>query len=84
MTDPVKKPRRFQDDPLLIAGMTILLARNGGELTWTEAEYQEVARRWGGTRNFTIQASVILDGEGKPRKVQVELVRRPPGSKTVS
>jgi len=83
-TKTAKAKRKFAEEPLLLSALMILLARNGGQLTFTEADYQAEARSWGGPRNFSVQASVITDGPGKPRKVQVELVRRLPGSKTVT
>ena len=74
--------RKFAEEPLFLGALMVLLARNGGELTYTEAEFQEATRRWGGSRNVHIQASVIIEDEGRPRKAQVELIRRMPGAST--
>jgi hypothetical protein len=77
------KPKwKFAEEPLFLGGLMILLARNGGELTYTEAEFQEAVRRWGGRGNVQVRASVIVEDEGRARKARIELGRRMPGSST--
>jgi len=84
LTEPIDtSKRRFAHEPLFLGALMVLLARNGGELTYTEAEFQEAVRRWGG-KNVQLQASVIIEDKGRPRKAQVELIRRMPGASTAN
>jgi hypothetical protein len=79
----VPKPKwKFAEEPLFLGALMILLDRNGGELTYTEAEFQEAVRRWGGRRNVQVRASVIVEDQGRARKARIELSRRMPGSST--
>ena len=63
--------------------------RNHGWLTFridsdsTAQAAAQLQRRWGGARNVTIIASVFIDGKDVPKRVEIELVRRPPGSKAM-
>jgi len=57
------------------AALVVMLERAGGTASYTEAEYQAIAERYGGTSNLAIRFEVLED-EGKPREAKLTLVRK--------
>ena len=59
------------------AALTVLLARIGGGVTFTEAEYREVLERYGGTARMTLQLEQ-LKGPGESESIRAAIVRKEP------
>lgn len=59
------------------SALVLLLERAGGRISFTEAEYQEAAARYGGTSSLAIHVE-ILRTEGQPDRVELTLVRKAP------
>jgi len=57
------------------AALVVMLDRAGGKASYTEADYQAIAERYGGASNLAIHFEVIED-EGKPRVAELTLVRK--------
>lgn len=62
---------------LFDAALTLLLERAGGRLAFTEAEYQEVVARYGGSKTMAIHYEVVR-AEGQPDRVELTLIRKAP------
>lgn len=66
---------------LHMAGLVVLLDRAGGTLTYSEADYEAVLARHGGTMMMVVHAEVLKEkGKDKPDRVRLTLVRKPPGN----
>ena len=75
-----KTPKQqMNESALRLAALTVLLDRVGGSLSFTEAEYQSIAERFGGRTNLVVHLEVIKDGARAP-EVQVKLLSKPPGN----
>ena len=57
------------------AALVLLLARAGGSITYTEAEYQETKALYGGSAAIHID---VLRTAGQPPQVQLTLIRSKP------
>jgi hypothetical protein len=65
---------------LFDAALTLLLERAGGSLTFSEADYQAVVRKYGGASMMAIHYEV-LDAQGDvPHQIKLVLIRKPPGN----
>lgn len=73
-----RKAKR-REDQMVRAGLVVLLGRAGGRATYTEAEYEELAAAYGGTRSLAIHAEVVRIG-GRPPEVQLTLIRKEPAN----
>jgi hypothetical protein len=60
---------------LTSGGLVVLLDRTGGKASYTEAEYQVIAARFGGTTNLAVHIEVVREGEAEPR-VELALIRK--------
>lgn len=76
MSDDERKAA-FREDNLTRAGLVTLLARAGGTATFTEAEYQEIAARYGGTASLAVHIDVQAAPEGEP-EIRLTLIRKLP------
>jgi hypothetical protein len=59
------------------AALALLLERAGGQIEFTEAEYQAVLVKYGGPMLFNIRLEVLRQA-GQPDRVQARLERKPP------
>jgi hypothetical protein len=59
-------------------GLTVLLARAGGSLTISRAEYEAVVARYGGRAKLAIHLEVLAPPGGGPDEVRLTLVRKDP------
>lgn len=75
--DDTERRKAFAASETQRAGLVVLLERAGGRTTYTEAEYQAIAARYGGPTNLAIHLEV-LRSEGKPDEVQLTLIRKSP------
>lgn len=61
--------------------LVVALARAGGSITYSEAEYQRVAERYGGTATLAIHVEVIkAPGDEQPGEARLTLIRKEPGN----
>lgn len=58
------------------ATLTMLLERAGGEITFTEAEFQVVQARHGGPARATVRLEVLRE-PGQPDRVRARLGNKP-------
>ncbi len=73
-----KAPKALRaENQMQLAALVILLSRAGGVVTYTEADYQEVASRYGGTKNLAIHVEV-LRAANCPPEVRLILIRNTP------
>jgi hypothetical protein len=56
--------------------LTILLDRAGGRVEFTEADYQRVVARYGGTSEMNLRLEVVRQA-GRPDKLVARLERKP-------
>lgn len=61
------------------AALVVLLDRLGGRATYTEADYQAIAERFGGPANLAIHVEVVRKGDGPPA-VELQLIRKAPAN----
>lgn len=59
------------------AALVVLLERAGGSLEFTEADYQAVVDRYGGSTNFNLHFEVVKPS-GQPERARLVLERKPP------
>lgn len=59
------------------AGLVILLERAGGELLFTEADYQAIAAKYGGPTRLNVRAEVLRQA-GTSDTVRLRLERKDP------
>jgi hypothetical protein len=62
---------------LSTAALTVLLARVGGSVAFTEAEYREVVERYGGAARLTLRLEQ-LKGPGESESIRAAIVRNKP------
>lgn len=77
MTDDDTRKRAQRDSALRLAALTVLLDRAGGSLSFTEAEYQAIADRFGGRANLVVHLEIVQRGDAPPT-IEVKLLDRPP------
>jgi hypothetical protein len=77
MTDDELQAAARRTSMLQTAALVVLLERNGGSLTFTEAEYQAIVDRYGGSRLMAIHHEVLRSSAGD--EVRFTLVRKEPG-----
>jgi hypothetical protein len=79
------KTASFDQSAMHGAALVVLLDRNGGSFSFTEAEYQAVLKRYGGKTMMALHAEVLKSpGVEKAHKVRLTLVRKPPGNAELS
>jgi hypothetical protein len=76
--DEAKRLRRKQG--LFEAALTLLLDRNGGSLTFTEAEYQAMVAKYGGASKIAIHFEVLATPGKEPDEVRFRLIRKEPAN----
>lgn len=59
------------------AALTVLLDRAGGRVAFTEAEYQAVLAKHGGSKLFNVRLEVVRQ-DGQADHVEARLERKPP------
>lgn len=59
------------------AGLVVLLERSGGRVSYSEAEYQAIAARYGGTASLAIHMEVAKTGDNPP-VVELTLISKAP------
>lgn len=59
------------------AALVVLLERAGGSASYTEAEYQAIAARFGGPASLAIHVEVVRKGDSPPT-VELQLIRKAP------
>jgi hypothetical protein len=59
------------------AALVVLLDQAGGRASYTEADYQAVAEKYGGTLNLAIHVEVVKTGDSAPT-VELQLIRKAP------
>lgn len=69
-----KLGKAIAQDSLMRGALVVLLDRAGGSITYTEAEYQAAAARFGGTAAVGILLEVV---DTATMTARLELVRRP-------
>lgn len=80
MSDDTRAAAKIRaDQALRLAALTVLLERAGGRATFTEAEYEAIAARFGGRSSLVVRIEIVREGT-KPPEVQVELLRKPAGN----
>lgn len=60
------------------AALVVLLERAGGSASYTEAEYQAIAARFGGTAHLAIHVEVVRTGDVPT--VELRLIRKAPAN----
>lgn len=69
----------LRQDALRQGALVVLLSRAGGSAGYTEAEYQEICARYGGTKNLAIHIEVLKrPADEKPDEVRLTLIRKAP------
>jgi hypothetical protein len=63
---------------LQATALAVLLARAGGKATYTQAEYRELAERYGGFTSLGIHIELSHDAAGEAT-VEISLIRKDPG-----
>lgn len=79
--DDNEKARRLaaREAALKTMGLVVLLARGEGRATFTQAEYEEILTRYGGSASFAIHVDLLSSGDGVD-EVQLTLIRKPPAN----
>jgi hypothetical protein len=80
--DDAERARRtaVRDDAVLRMALTVLLARAGGSLSFTRADYVDLTEQYGGSIHFEGLGPTDADS---PDEIRVMLVRKPPGNATL-
>jgi hypothetical protein len=82
MPDDAKAMRR--QTALEQGALVVAIARAGGSISFTEAEYQAVAERYGGTASLAMHIDVLAAPGGKPDEVKITLIRKAPANAELS
>jgi hypothetical protein len=64
---------------LMDAALTLLVDRAGGELRFTEADYQQVLAKYGGLTRINLHLEVRRE-RGSPDTIHLKLEERSPGN----
>ncbi len=80
MADEPERKRAFDQEQLQRAALMLLLEQHGGTLTFTEAEYQAVAARFGGPSRLAMNIEVAEVPTTGEREITLTLVGRAPSN----
>lgn len=75
--DPDKNEALRQSVETQRAALVVLLDRAGGRASFTEADFQAVTEKYGGSLNLAIHTEVVQRGNSAPT-VELQLIRKAP------
>lgn len=78
--DETARRRAFNQTAMQTAGLVVLLDRAGGSVTFTEAEYQAVVAKHGGTTRLSIHMEVVGTPGEQPDTVRLQLISKEAGN----